>query len=45
MFLSFVSFTINILKQELDGIRAYQGTGSGEMSVVNAHLNELPELK
>ena len=33
---------INILKQELDGIRAYQEADNDEMSVVNAHLNELP---
>ena len=33
---------INTLKQELDGTRAYQETDSDEMSVVNAHLNELP---
>ena len=33
---------INTLKQELDGIRAYQETDSDEISVVNAHLNELP---
>ena len=33
---------INTLKQEPDGTRAYQETDSDEMSVVNAHLNELP---
>ena len=33
---------INTLKQELDGTRAYQDIDSDEMSVVNAHLNELP---
>ena len=33
---------INILKQELYDTRAYQQTDSVEMSVVNAHLNELP---
>ena len=33
---------IKTLKQELDGSRAYQETDSDEMSVVNAHLNELP---
>ena len=33
---------INTLKQELDGTRAYQETDSDEISVVNAHLNELP---
>ena len=32
---------ISTLKQELDGTRAYQETDSDEMSVVNAHLNEL----
>ena len=32
---------INTLKQELDGTRAYQETDTDEMSVVNAHLNEL----
>ena len=32
----------NTLKQELYGTRAYQETGSDEMSVVNAHFNELP---
>ena len=41
MLLSFVAFIINTLKQELDGIRAYQETYSDEISVVNAHLNEL----
>ena len=33
---------INTLKQELDGTRAYKETDSDEISVVNAHLNELP---
>ena len=33
---------INTLKQELDGTRAYKETYSDEISVVNAHLNELP---
>ena len=33
---------INTLKQELGGTRAYQETDTDEMSVVNAHLNELP---
>ena len=33
---------INTLKQELDGTRAYQETDTDEMSVVYAHLNELP---
>ena len=32
----------NTLKQELDGTRAYQETDTDGMSVVNAHLNELP---
>ena len=32
---------INTLKQELDGTRGYQETDTDEMSVVNAHLNEL----
>ena len=30
------------LKQELDGTRAYLETDTDEMSVVNAHLNDLP---
>ena len=34
---------INTLKQALDDTRAYQETDSDEMSVVNAHLNELPD--
>ena len=33
---------INTLKQKLNGTRAYQETDTDEMSVVNAHLNELP---
>ena len=33
---------VNTLKQELDGNRAYQETDTDEMSVVNAHLNDLP---
>ena len=33
---------INTLKRELDGTRAYKETDSDEISVVNAHLNELP---
>ena len=33
---------INTLKQELDGTRAYQETDTDEMSLVTAHLNELP---
>ena len=32
----------NTLTQELDGTRAYQETDTDEISVVNAHLNELP---
>ena len=34
---------VNTLKQELDGTRAYLETDTDEMSVVNAHLNDLPE--
>ena len=33
---------INTFKQELDGTRAYKETDSDEISVVSAHLNELP---
>ena len=33
---------IKALEQELDGTRAYQETDSDEMSLVNAHVNELP---
>ena len=33
---------INTLKQELDGTRAYKEKDSDEISVVNAHLNEIP---
>ena len=33
---------INTLKQELGGTRAYLETDTDEMSVVDAHLNELP---
>ena len=33
---------INTLKQELDGTRAYLETDTDKMSVVNAHLNDLP---
>ena len=33
---------VNTLKQELDGTRAYLETNTDEMSVVNAHLNDLP---
>ena len=40
MLLSFLGFTT--LKQELDGTRAYLETDTDEMSVVNAHLNDLP---
>ena len=33
---------VNTLKQELDGTRAYLETDTNEVSVVNAHLNDLP---
>ena len=33
---------VNTLKQELDGTRPYLETNFDEMSVVNAHLNDLP---
>ena len=33
---------VNTLKQELDGTRAYLETDTEEVSVVNAHLNDLP---
>ena len=33
---------INTLKQNLDGTRAYLETDTDEVSVVNAHLNDLP---
>ena len=33
---------INTLKQELDGTRAYLETDTDEMSIIYAHLNELP---
>ena len=33
---------VNTLKQELDGTRASLETDTDEMSVVNAHLNDLP---
>ena len=33
---------VNTLKQELDGTRAYLETDTDVMSVVNAHLNDLP---
>ena len=33
---------VNTLKQELDDTRAYLETDTDEMSVVNAHLNDLP---
>ena len=33
---------VNTLKQKLDGTRAYLETDTDEMSVVNAHLNDLP---
>ena len=40
MMLLLVGF-INTLKQELDDTRVNQETNNDEMSVVNAHLNEL----
>ena len=33
---------VNTLKQELDGTMAYLETDTDEVSVVNAHLNDLP---
>ena len=33
---------VNTLKQELDGTRIYLETDTDEVSVVNAHLNDLP---
>ena len=33
---------VNTLKQELDGTRVYLETDTDEVSVVNAHLNDLP---
>ena len=33
---------VNTLKQEFDGTRAYLETDTDEVSVVNAHLNDLP---
>ena len=33
---------INILKQELNGTKAYEETSSDEKTVVNSHSNELP---
>ena len=33
---------VNTLKQELDGTRACLETDTDEVSVVNAHLNDLP---
>ena len=33
---------VNTSKQELDGTRAYLETDTDEVSVVNAHLNDLP---
>ena len=33
---------VNTLKQELDGTRAYLETDTDEVSVVDAHLNDLP---
>ena len=35
---------INTLKQELDGTRAYLETDTDEVSVVNAHINDLPVM-
>ena len=35
-------YYVNTLKQELDGTRAYLETDTDEVSVVNAHLNDLP---
>ena len=35
---------INTLKQELDGTMAYLETDTDEVSVVNAHLNDLNDL-
>ena len=34
--------SVNTLKQELDGTGAYLETDTDEMSVVDAHLNDLP---
>ena len=34
--------SLNTLKQELDGTRAYLETDTNEMSVVNVHLNDFP---
>ena len=33
---------VNTLKQEFDGTRAYLAIDADKMSVVNAHLNDLP---
>ena len=33
---------VNTLKQELDGTRAYLETDTDDVSVVDAHLNDLP---
>ena len=33
---------VNTLKQELDGTRAYLETDTDELSVINAHLKDLP---
>ena len=35
-------YYVNTLKQELGGTRAYLETDTDEVSVVNAHLNDLP---
>ena len=41
--LSFVGYTIvTPLKQELNGIKAYEETSTDEKSVVNSHSNNLP---
>ena len=36
---------VNILKQDFYGTRAYQETGADEISIDNAHFNELQVLK
>ena len=33
---------INTLKQELNGIKAYEKTSTDEKTVVNSHSNDLP---
>ena len=37
-------FLMMVPGRELDGTRAYLETDTGEMSVVNAHLNDLPSI-